>query len=132
MAAIAAKPMKRTRQDTTTGQATTVRRPQQKEEAHGNRATDTKLGREVALKVLPAEMATDPERLHRFEREAKAVDDGRVKALDFGLAKQETAEVDEEAKTQLLTRAGAVLGSVPYMSTEQAQGQPVDQRVTSR
>jgi serine/threonine protein kinase len=37
------------------------------------RATDTKLGRDVALKVLPAEMARDPERLARFQREARAV-----------------------------------------------------------
>ena len=35
------------------------------------RATDTKLGREVAIKVLPAGLATDAERLARFEREAK-------------------------------------------------------------
>jgi Tol biopolymer transport system component len=35
------------------------------------RATDTKLGREVAIKLLPAELANDPERLARFEREAK-------------------------------------------------------------
>jgi serine/threonine-protein kinase len=35
------------------------------------RATDTKLGREVAIKVLPVELAHDPERLARFEREAK-------------------------------------------------------------
>jgi serine/threonine protein kinase len=37
------------------------------------RATDTKLSRDVALKVLPAEMAHDPERLARFRREAKAL-----------------------------------------------------------
>ncbi|MGB5891939.1 MAG: serine/threonine-protein kinase, partial [Thermoanaerobaculia bacterium] len=37
------------------------------------RADDTKLGREVAIKVLPNEMASDPELLARFDREAKAV-----------------------------------------------------------
>ncbi len=37
------------------------------------RATDEKLGREVALKVLPAEFAEDPDRMARFEREAKVL-----------------------------------------------------------
>ena len=37
------------------------------------RATDTKLGRDVALKLLPAALASDPERLARFEREAKVL-----------------------------------------------------------
>ena len=170
------------------------------------RATDTRLGREVALKVLPEELATDPERLKRFEREAKAIAalnhpnivtihsvekadgvnlltmelvegksldhilpsggfdvetllglgsqiadalaaahdkdvvhrdlkpanvmvnaEGRVKVLDFGLAKLAESDADD-AETQLLTQAGMVLGTVPYMSPEQVQGQPVDPR----
>jgi len=37
------------------------------------RATDTKLGREVAIKILPARFAADPERMARFEREAKVL-----------------------------------------------------------
>jgi serine/threonine protein kinase len=37
------------------------------------RARDTKLDRDVAVKVLPAAMARDPERLARFEREAKVL-----------------------------------------------------------
>src|SRR6516164_950523 len=37
------------------------------------RALDTKLEREVAIKVLPAALASDPERLARFEREAKVL-----------------------------------------------------------
>src|SRR5580698_4798723 len=37
------------------------------------RARDTKLDREVAIKVLPAALAQDPERLARFEREAKVL-----------------------------------------------------------
>src|SRR5262245_66449998 len=37
------------------------------------RATDTALGRQVAIKVIPDPFATDPERLARFEREAKTL-----------------------------------------------------------
>jgi eukaryotic-like serine/threonine-protein kinase len=37
------------------------------------RATDTTLGRDVAIKILPAVFASDPERLARFEREAKVL-----------------------------------------------------------
>src|SRR5258708_34103269 len=37
------------------------------------RAKDTKLDREVAIKVLPESLARDPERLARFEREAKVL-----------------------------------------------------------
>src|SRR5262245_29685368 len=37
------------------------------------RARDTRLGRDVAVKVLPATLATDPDRQARFEREARVV-----------------------------------------------------------
>ena len=37
------------------------------------RATDTRLGRDVAIKVLPADVASSPDRLARFEREARTV-----------------------------------------------------------
>jgi len=38
------------------------------------RARDERLDRDVAIKVLPEAVATDPDRLHRFEREAKVVE----------------------------------------------------------
>ncbi len=179
-------------------------------------AQDTDLDRKIALKILPAEMAENPERLERFKREAKAVaalnhpnivtihsieesDDvrfltmelvegesidrlirgdgleldkvfeiaipladalsaahekgiihrdlkpanimltreGRVKVLDFGLAKlavDEPADAGEADETQLatptptLTGEGVVMGTAPYMSPEQLQGKPVDSR----
>jgi serine/threonine protein kinase/Tfp pilus assembly protein PilF len=173
-------------------------------------AEDTSLGRRVALKVLPSQMASDPDRLRRFKREAKTVAalshpnivtlysveesdyghfitmelvegesleelvgahglsleklfsiaipladalsaahrqgithrdlkpanvmitvDGRVKILDFGLAKLQPdsgAPEEPEMATLALTREGMVMGTVPYMSPEQVQGRPVDHR----
>jgi serine/threonine-protein kinase len=173
------------------------------------RATDTKLGRDVALKVLPPEMARDPDRLARFQREARAVaalnhphivtlhsveeadgvhfltmelvegqpldqlippgglpvariveiggaladalaaahekgivhrdlkpgnvmitNDGRVKVLDFGLAKHRQA-ADPAGVTVTLaahTEAGVVMGTPAYMSPEQVAGRAVDYR----
>jgi Tol biopolymer transport system component len=176
------------------------------------RARDTRLGREVAIKVLPAELASEPDRLKRFEREAWAASslnhpnvvtiyeieridsvrfiamelvsgktlrevlaggplptrkllgiavqvadglakahfagivhrdlkpenvmvtkDGLVKILDFGLAKLAHPELEGEQPTSALTvseatRPGTVMGTVGYMSPEQAAGHPVDVR----
>ncbi len=173
------------------------------------RARDPRLGREVAIKVLPAAWSADASRLHRFEQEAraaaalnhpnilavydigtqdgapyivsevldgatvrerlrsgqlpirKAVDygqqiasglaaahdkgiihrdlkpenilitnDGRVKILDFGLAKLTRSEgSDDQALTQTVqSDPGTVLGTVGYMSPEQVRGKPADAR----
>jgi serine/threonine protein kinase len=58
-------------------------------------------------------------------------DDGRVRVLDFGLAKL-TARADpdsaETATAAARTEEGTVLGTVAYMSPEQAEGKPVDAR----
>ncbi len=173
------------------------------------RATDTKLGRDVALKVLPAEMAQDPERLGRFRREAKSLaqldhpnivtiysveecdgvhfltmqlvegqpldrvirasglpveqiveiagalgdalaaahekgivhrdlkpanvmvsKDGRIKVLDFGLAKDISASnlSDATMTSDSRTQIGVVMGTPAYMSPEQTSGRPLDHR----
>ena len=56
--------------------------------------------------------------------------EGRVKVLDFGLAKLEDASSVPEGNTStaLITGEGRILGTVAYMSPEQAEGKPVDAR----
>jgi serine/threonine protein kinase/tetratricopeptide (TPR) repeat protein len=173
------------------------------------RATDTKLGRGVAVKILPAEMAQDLDRLARFHREARAVatlnhpnvvtlysveerdgihfltmeliegqpldrmisanglpveriveiagavaeglaaahekgivhrdlkpanvmvtTEGRVKVLDFGLAKDVGLETSNDATMTSAgrTQAGIVMGTPAYMSPEQVSGRVLDHR----
>ena len=173
------------------------------------RARDSKLGREVAIKVLPEHFADDEERLKRFEREAKtlaslnhpnvaqihgvdqvgdtcflvlelvpgesleerlrrgplpldeALDvcrqiaagleaaheagvihrdlkpanvrvtpDGKVKVLDFGLAKPANEGGHGSSTDSVLsTEAGRLLGTPTYMAPEQARGKAIDKRV---
>jgi serine/threonine-protein kinase len=174
------------------------------------RAKDTRLGREVAIKVLPEPFAEDEERLRRFEREAKALaslnhpnvaqvygidqvgdtcfivmehvpgedlgsllargplpvdeavdvcaqiaegleaahaagvvhrdlkpanvlvtPDGKVKVLDFGLAKPSGPGAGEGSSVDsvLSTEEGRLLGTPTYMAPEQARGKAIDRRV---
>lgn len=75
------------------------------------RATDTKLGREVAIKILPAGLATDTDRLARFEREAKllaALDHPHIAGV-YGL--------DENDGTL-------------YLAMELVEGETLEQRLT--
>ena len=53
--------------------ATSCKRSGATATAFAYRATDTKLNRDVALKVLPAAFASDPDRLARFQREAQVL-----------------------------------------------------------
>ena len=61
--------------------------------------------------------------------------DGRVKVLDFGLAKIAGPQADEPTEFRDADRPshaeGVVMGTVPYMSPEQIEGQPVDHGPTS-
>jgi serine/threonine protein kinase/tetratricopeptide (TPR) repeat protein len=89
---------------------------------------------EVGVQVAAAlEEAHGRGIVHRDIKPANAVRtaQGVVKVLDFGLARQ-TREggtpIDSGLSTASQTQAGVVLGTVPYMSPEQALGQPVDAR----
>jgi eukaryotic-like serine/threonine-protein kinase len=56
--------------------------------------------------------------------------DGRIKILDFGVAKLQPPAADDRALESLttVTKQGAVIGTVAYMSPEQLRGKPVDHR----
>ena len=76
------------------------------------RARDTRLGRDVAIKVLPVEFAADPDRLRRFEQEARA-----VAALDHP---------NILAIHDIGTHDGA-----PYIVTELLEGESLRERLSS-
>src|SRR6188508_2875048 len=92
------------------------------------KARDGKLGREVAIKVLPASVANDPERLSRFEREARvlasmnhpniatvyAVEEGAgVSALVMELVEGETLEARLKARVADATRTRGFSRALP-------------------
>jgi serine/threonine protein kinase len=75
------------------------------------RGRDESLGREVAVKVLPEELASDPERLGRFEQEARA------------------AAALNHPNILVLYRFRTTQAAVPYLVTELLQGQTLRERL---
>ena len=108
------------------------------------------LGQRIATGVVPfdealplfvqiaegLEAAHEKGIIHRDLKPAniKITPEGKVKILDFGLAKafaRPEAEVDDSSQSPTLTKGtalGAIMGTASYMSPEQARGKPVDKR----
>jgi Tol biopolymer transport system component len=91
----------------------------------------------VAKQIAEAlEYAHERGVIHRDLKPAniKVTPEGRVKVLDFGLAKAITGDAPAEDQTNSptltmrATQAGVILGTAAYMSPEQARGKPVDKR----
>ncbi len=90
---------------------------------------------DIAIPLADAVAAANQEGItHRDLKPDNAMvgEDGRVKVLDFGLAKPTRgfvgAGADSKLPTQAKTGAGVIVGTLNYMSPEQARGQTVDAR----
>ncbi|MGB5661436.1 MAG: serine/threonine-protein kinase, partial [Thermoanaerobaculia bacterium] len=94
-------------------------------------AEDTKLGREVAIKVLPEAVAADAERLARFEREAKVLASlnhsniAAIYSFEHGTP-QESGGVGESLSPQAPT---PLRPSVHFLVMELASGEDLSQRL---
>jgi serine/threonine-protein kinase len=96
------------------------------------RATDEKLGREVALKVLPQDFAEDPERLARFEREAKvlaSLNHPNIAHL-YGLETVKVGPIDGLEKSEIRnSKSGMPASEVIFLAMELVDGEDLSERI---
>jgi eukaryotic-like serine/threonine-protein kinase len=96
--------------------------------------TPLKIGRAIEISIQVASALAAAHEVNIVHRDIKPEnimlrEDGYVKVLDFGLAKLLQQEApDPEASTLVNTADGVVLGTISYMSPEQARGLEVDAR----
>jgi serine/threonine protein kinase len=92
------------------------------------RALDTRLGRDVALKVLPPSLAADPDRIERFKREARVVASLNHPHI---VTLYSVEESPSTASTGSAQAGSGQADSVPFLTMELVEGEGLDARVRS-